>query len=191
MNQKLALGYQLEFSRKSNNLSFSNDDTIFKNIITIDIKNNIGILLYSIRMNEGDCIRLLDYITAYLYDFFDWGDTCDIKLSLSTTTATKYPIIHFQNITKQINENENNVTYYNRSLEEYRYHEMSILEADMNNPNSMMKILTIPMSSSEVEEFVYMLYFNGLMDLVLPEELLNKLDEIIARIFGENWFNWG
>ena len=61
----------------------------------------------------------------------------------------------------------------------------------MNDQNSMTKILSIPMSCTEVEEFVYNLYFVGLMDLNLPDELLERLDEIIGRIFGSNWYNYG
>ena len=186
MYQNLSLGYKMEFDRVSSNTSFKDDDTISRNIIIINIKNNIDVIVYTIRMNEADCIKLLDYITAYLYDFFDWGDRCDIKLSLASSTTGRVPIIHFQNISNNINEN--NQIYYDRSMDEYRYHEMSIYELDTSN-NQYIKILSVPMGCTEVEEFVYWLYFTGLMDLTLPEEILEHLDEILARIFGEGFWN--
>ena len=188
MKQKLSLGYRLEFDRVSSNTTFTNDDTISRNIIIINIKNNIGVIVYSIRMNEADCIRLLNYITIYLYDFYGWGDTCDIKLSLASSTTGRIPIIHFQNISNQINKD--NQSYYDNSMDEYRYHEMTIYEADTNNLNSNIKILSIPMGCTEVEEFVFNLYFTGLIDLTLPEEILEHLDEIMARIFGEGFWNY-
>lgn len=185
MYQNLALGYRFEFDRQSDIVLFKDDNTIFNNIISINIKNNIGVIIHSIKMNEGDCICLLDYITAYLYDFFDWGDECNIILNISSASSNKHPMIHFQNITNKVNPG--NINYQNPSLSELRVHELSILESD---GCSTVKILTVPMSNSEVEEFVYNLYFVGLMDLTLPQELLEKLDEIIARIFGDNWYNY-
>jgi len=59
----MALGYVFEFSRVSNNVTFKDDDTISKNIIILNIKNTIGVIVYTIRMNETECIRLMDVIT--------------------------------------------------------------------------------------------------------------------------------
>ena len=186
MYEKLALGYKLEFDRQSSNTLFKDDDTISRNIIIINIKNSIGVTIYSLKMNEADCIRLMDYITIYLYDFYDWGDECNIKLSISSSSTGKYPIIHFQNISNQINTDNKNYIYTN--VGEYRYHELTIIEADANN--SMTKILSVPMANTEIEEFVFNLYFVGLMDLVLPDEIYQKLDDILCRIFGDNWYNY-
>ena len=59
-----------------------------------------------------------------------------------------------------------------------------------NANNSMTKILSVPMANTEIEEFVFNLYFVGLMDLVLPDEIYQKLDDILCRIFGDNWYNY-
>ena len=109
-------------------------------------------------------------------------------MSISSSSTGKYPVIHFQNISKKIDKKNKN--YVDPHMDEYRDHEMTILESDMNNPNSMMKILSIPMGCTELEEFVFNLYFVGLMDLVLPDEVYQKLDDILSRIFGDNWYNY-
>lgn len=181
----MALGYVFEFSRVSNNLIFKDDNTISKNIIVLNIKNTIGVIVYSIRMNETECIRLMDVITMYMFDFYDLGNECRIHLSISNNG--KIPILHFHNIDERYINNPN---YNDPHFSEYRSHILSIYEADMNDQNSYTQILSIPLGDTEVSDFVFNLYFNGLIDLVFPAEVEERLDIIMGRIFGDNWHNF-
>ena len=186
MYENLALGYRFEFRRQSSNVSFEDDNTLSRNIIIIDIKNTIGLTIYSIKMNEAECIKLIDYITGYAYDFYSMNPNRECEISISNTTNGKHPVLYFHDIDNRFINNPN---YKNATLNEYRSHILTIYEVDMINQNRYVQILTIPMSDTEVSDFAFNLYFNGLIDLVLPTEVNERLDLYMGRIFGDNWHN--
>ena len=182
LHENLAFGYKFEFSRSSANVTFKDDNTMSRNIIIVDVKDTIGRTIYSIKMNESECIKLMDCITMYMYEFDDINANCEVVIS--TTTNGKYPVLAFHNMDERYKCDKN----YTNELMEYRGHILSIYEVDTNNQNSYIQILNIPMGETEISDFVFNLYFSGLIDLVLTPEVNDRLDLIMSRVFGDMWF---
>lgn len=176
----LAYGYKYKILRHDNIFISDNMQNLDKYTIELQFYNNIGILIYSVKLNESDIINIIDTFSLFLCGY---NNNSSIKLHLNNN---KYPVIELSNIGYN-NESELMV---DGDLSEYRCYQISIFEVDMNDQNSITLFLKIPMGMTEIEEFIFDLYFNGLSDIVFPDNILNKLDECIGRIFGSNWFNY-
>lgn len=177
-NYGLMNGYKFKYNRVENKALFSDDNQYSsKYIIELNIYNNIDILIYSIRMSESDCIRVIDELSKYLYDLFGLGEHCLIKLPMTNNRCTN---LQFNNVAPK------NGPVYIDSLNEEREHELVIVECQSD---SSLQILKIYLSNTEVEELIFELYFNGLIDIALDFQQSAYVDEIIGRIFGSNWFN--
>lgn len=173
-------GFSYNIVRYNNPFPNSSDE-LNNYIIEIQFINNIGIVVYSCRINGNDILNILDNFTLFLCGLC--FNTSEINVKLQPHN-NKIPIIELSNLYKD------NLSISPR-LHEYRCYQLSIYEADMNNQNHIIQILKIAMGETEINDFLFNLYFNCLSDIILPTDTLNKLDEYVGRVFGSNWFNYG
>ena len=154
---KLAGGTIFEFTRHENQAMFSDDtaDTS-RYIIKCDIKNNIGIVIYTFTMNESDTLRFIDCGGNFLYYFSDTGSNMYIGLPMSNSSSGHYPSFELTISNRYIDEDEfNNMPsiYFNSDTQECRYYDFVVYDAKEHYREN--QILKIPMSCSELEDLLF------------------------------------
>lgn len=163
---KLALGYVFEFTRYDNHVRFKNDTGITSRyIIHCNIKNNIGVIVYSFKMNESDTMRFLDSVGNFLYYFTDTGCSYYIGLPISNSTDGHYPSFEFINTNRFIDEDDYQATqsiYFNPETGENRYFDLIIYDAKDKYAEN--QILKIPMSPSEIEDLMFQICLTANVD---------------------------
>ena len=117
-----------------------------------------------------------------MYDFYGLGGKCSITIQTGINTSTTINFSNFEHVDQTKKE------FQNESFGELRECCLTFFD---NNDNNTVQIAKIPISISELEEFIFELYFNTIIDLVLNEEQSEYVNEIIGRVFGSNWFNAG
>ena len=165
---RLMNGYRFEYKKYDNQIF---NDTNSKSIIEVILYDNLDVPIYKFRISELDCIRIIDNLTQYLYNLYNNGYTCSIQLPI---TLDHRPSIHLSDVGA-------NAKYMDDDMSETRHHILTIIDT--------VQIANIPMSDTEMEEFIFELYFNGLIDSVLDINQSQFVDEIMGRVFGSNWFN--
>ena len=155
---KLAEGIVFEFSRCDNTMRFLDDNPCTSRYtILANIKNNIGIVIYSFRMDESDTMRFIDCAGNFLYYFTDTGSSMYIGLPLSNSTNGHYPSFELLMTNRFIDEDEfgniNNNIFMNPDTNECRYYDLTVYDSkDSYRENQIIKL---PMSCSELEDLMF------------------------------------
>lgn len=161
---KLAMGFVFEFIRFTNLVRFVDDPNVTSSyIIQCNIKNNIGVVIYSFKMNEADTMRFIDSVGNFLYYFTDTGSYYIISLPNSNSNY-HYPTFKFINTSRFICEedmNQKNI-FFNEDTDECRYFDLVIY--DSFNKLEENQILKIPMSASEVEDLMFQICLTANVD---------------------------
>lgn len=162
---KLAGGVVFEFIRFENQTHFIGQDQSSRYIISCNIKNNIGVIIYSFKMDESDTLRFIDCAGNFLYYFTDTGSSMYIGLPMANSTDQHYPSIELLNTSRFSCEeemNESNSIYFNNDTMEYRYFDLTIYDSkDHYNEN---QILKLPMSCSELEDLIFKICLTAHID---------------------------
>ncbi len=163
---KLAMGFIFEFIRFTNLVRFVDDPNVTSSyIIQCNIKNNIGVVIYSFKMNEADTMRFIDSVGNFLYYFTDTGSTFYIGLPASNSTDGHYPSFEFLNSNRFIDEDDFYSTqsvYFNQETGECRYFDLTIYDAKDHYAEN--QILKLPMSPSEVEDLMFQICLTANVD---------------------------
>ena len=163
---KLAMGFVFEFTRYDNLTRFVDDpNSTSRYIIHCNIKNNIGVTIYSFKMNEADTMRFIDSVANFLYYFTDTGSSFYVGLSMANSTNGHYPSFEFVNTSRFIcNEDYQGVPtlYYNSDSGEYRYFDLTIYDAKDKFAEN--QILKLPMSPSEIEDLLFQICLTANID---------------------------
>ena len=163
---KLAEGIVFEFTRYDNLTRFTDDPNITSSyIINCNIKNNIGVIIYSFKMNEADTGRFIDAVANFLYYFVDTGSSYYVGLPISNSTNGHYPSFEFVNTNRFICDedyaNTQNI-FFNRDTGECRYFDLTIYDAKDKFADN--QILKIPMSPSEIEDLLFQICLSANID---------------------------
>ena len=163
---KLALGYIFEFSRQDNLTRFIDDPNITSRyIIECNIKKNIGVTVYTFKMNESDTMRFIDCVGNFLYYFTDTGSSYYISLPASNSSNGHYPSFEFINSNRFIDEADYESTqsiYFNQETGESRYFDLTLYDAKDKFAEN--QILKIPMSPSEIEDLMFQICLTANID---------------------------
>jgi len=147
-------------------------------IIEIKFYNLIGIELYMLRFNELDAIRILDSINFFQYETSGGiGDSMLIAINPSNTTLN-VPYMNFV-WTSGLEEDLENPTddYY-----DIRDIEFTVFQENMTNQFRSIIIKT-NISENTLDEFVFGIYFIGLIDIVPALQRAGQnIDPILYRL---------
>ena len=163
---KLAEGIVFEFTRFTNLVNFADDPNVTSSyIIQCNIKNNIGVIIYSFKMNEADTMRFIDSVGNFLYYFTDTGSSYYIGLPVSNSTNGHYPSFEFINTNRFVDDDDFLATqsiYFNNDTGECRYFDLTIYDAKDHYAEN--QILKIPMSPSEIEDLMFQICLTANVD---------------------------
>ena len=152
---RLAGGVVFEFTRYDNLTRFVDDPNVTSRyIINCNIKNNIGVVIYSFKMNEAETLNFIDCVANFLYYFTDTGSYYIISL-LNSNSNYHYPTFKFINTSRFICEEDmvqKNI-FFNDDTGEYRYFDLVIY--DSFNKLEENQMLKLPMSPSEIEDLMF------------------------------------
>ena len=168
----LAYGYTFYFKKYNNTVRFANDqDTVSSYIIQVDIKNNIGVIIYSFKMNESDTLRVMDCMANFLYYMTDTGCSMYIGLPAANNSNNHFPSIYLLNTSRVYNDDicVNNHTpladvNFNYGTGESRYMDFTIIDDGMAGISNTNQILKLPISGSELEDILYHICIAANMD---------------------------
>ena len=162
--------FKFDINRYDNQLWY--DDYSAKYIIEINIYNMVGVLVKTIRFDEIMALSICDSIADYIdivnskvpsENYMIYINPNNFRfesyiISLDKTTA---PI-------KDMNGDERNIVF---ALKQYSpYYE------------NMITIFTLYLSSEQLENLLYAIFFVGLIDAELPYPYNENLDDLAARI---------
>jgi len=155
----LAYGYVFEFKRIQNNIRFANDqETVSSYIVIVNIKDSIGSIIYSFKMDESDTMRALECIGEFLYYYTDTDSSMYIGFPMSNNSNGRFPTLYFYNTSRICDEYEEDTqnkanVYFNYPTGESRYIDLTVIDDCANGDKR--QILKIPMCASEVEDMMF------------------------------------
>ena len=164
------LDYTFKLKRYYNNLNFSDSDCN-QYIIECKIFNNINAEIYSFRMNESDCARLIENVSVFLYEFDYTGSSMYIGLCTDNNHLGYYPTIYLYKSCRCGDEEDYEqfgAWFYNKDSDEVRYIDFTLLN-DRGKAGQDV-IFKIPIGATELEEFIYELCFVSDAEVVLPSD---------------------
>jgi hypothetical protein len=163
---KLAGGIVFEFIRFDNQTHFIDEAQYSSRyIIQCNIKNNIGVTIYSFKMNEPDTLRFIDCVGNFLYYFQDTGSSIYIGLPIDNSTNGHYPSFRLLNTTRFISEEEMeniNSIYFNVDTNECRYFDLTVYDAKDHYIEN--QIINIPLCCSELEDLMFKICLTAQID---------------------------
>lgn len=164
------LDYTVKFKRFDSTVSFA-DSYSGGYIVECKFFNNIGSEIYSFRMNESDCLRLLENMSVFLYEFDYTGSSMFIELCLENNHQEYYPTIYLFKSSRcgEPEEFEQfGAWFYNKDNEEVRYIDFTLLNYRGNNQEDI--ILKIPLGATELESFIFELCMIIDADITFPPD---------------------
>lgn len=177
--------YKFEMQRYDCNSNIITTNSNSNYIIEIRIKNNIGIEMYKIRMNEIDMVGVVDQISFYEYELQENFANILIRLNPCNNynqigTETRMRI---QREPEYMIPPEIQPVIFDKNTDEYRNNHVQIFDYNYKTGIET-DILNIWISDTELDDLTFDLYFVGLMDVPLPDESIITLENMFTRMYG-------
>ena len=175
--------FKFVINRYENNLW--NNDTDGHFVITVDIFNNIGILITQLKFSEIDAIRILDAINNFQYEM-----ECQ-------TGSSMYIYINANNLRL-----DNKIIFLERlnvcppddyeMIDKYYFRDISF-KINQYSPfhQTIITIINIVLSQEELENLAFKLFFYTLIDIELPEKYNIELENLVQDLYIEKFNLFG
>lgn len=189
--------YTFLIKRVPNNLWGGNESEY---IINIDILNNVGVRLYTLRTTEVGMITvissLLEFTDYYMGEEFGMYNSHTITFDPAPDNTSSTLIVSREDIYGKVMENTSTAFepcpyreetnkpyssfYFNELYDEYRE---ILLRIDNYNPfqETLVPVVATYLSDMELEELSFILFFETLIDIDVPPRYMSDMEYITHR----------
>lgn len=195
--------YTFLIKRTPNNLWSGNESEY---IVTIDIQNNVGARLYTLRLTEISCITLLESLLCFTdYDHMDFDaaySSYTIAFDPSPDQTESTLIVTREDIYGKIIENSSPrmeyekevdtplayyTPYFNEGYDEYRE---ILFQITNYNPfyRKVVPIVSTYLSDAELEELCFIIFFEVFIDIDIPPRYMSDMEYITHRFTQQGYY---
>lgn len=169
----------MEIARYPNQVFFSDNGARY--IIEIQFKNNIGIILYTLRFNEIDAIRILDSMDQFQFEFECQTNSSQYIGINPMNTLLNAPYFYFEwgcvdelEYDSILSDNYEDVPCITFKVREYS-----------SQYQQMRDIISVSISENTFEEISFGIFFTGVIDIVmdLPMSIQNDAENVVNNMF--------
>ena len=149
-----------------------------KYVININIKNNLGVNIIDIKFSEIDAVRILDCISTFLVDFDACSGTSMTVYINPNGTRLECPIFDMIRI------NSSQFEMYDEESEEFSRDINFSVKQYSSIYGTIVNICNVLINDDELENLAFTIFFVGLIDLDVPDELRWEIDNIATKFYS-------
>ena len=171
---------QLKFIIEREPTIFPNSD--YQYIISIRIQNILGVELYKISFNEIEAVRILDQFNWFLYET---ERQLYSSITIQLESNIQYNTIDYIELLWDDIDNEN--PFYHNEFEGYTRDIKFTISSHNNQFGTIVPICTMYLSSEELNDFMFKLYFISLIDVELQQSYENELENVLSNLVSNGY----
>lgn len=186
-------GDSMEYVTPNKDFKFLIDryDSAFSNtygnryVIETKVFNMIGTCISIFRINESECIRLLDTLDAFLNDIDGSMFGYNLSMPFSPQQGTFcYYIFEITRIHIDLEyiDTVNQKYLVTENYDDIRDIVITLKQVSVTNPNHIVPVFNFNTSDAELKDFMFSYFFVGLIDLELDTR-----DEAVINAVLSNW----
>lgn len=186
-------GDSMEYVTPNKDFKFLIDryDSAFSNtygnryVIETKVFNMIGTCISTFRINESECIRLLDTLDAFLNDIDGSMFGYNLSMPLSPQQGTfNFNIFEVSRIPIDLEyiDTINQKYLITENYDDIRDIVITFKQASVSNPYHLVPLFNFNTSDAELKDFMFSYFFVGLIDLELDTR-----DEAVINAVLSNW----
>ena len=175
--------FKFVINRYENTLWNNENDGHF--VITVYIYNNIGILLAQLKFSEIDAIRILDSINEFQYEMECQTGSSELIYINANNLRLDNKMIYLERLNVCPPDDYEIIPGYRFRDINFRINQYSPFHQTIIN------IVNIVLSTEELEELSFKLFFYTLIDIDLPEKYNIELENLVQELFIEKFNLYG